>query len=219
MTIVTGEMLSDYLNGVAWTPRQAMHVEYVVLPGVQRELETYLNRPVEAMHVREARIPDCEGRVWPTVTPVWQVLAIDYTPAGGSPIVPTGYAPPVPLAPIVQTARQWDPAGTQMQAPNWAIQQGQPYIVIPGYWDPSISLSGQYVLVEYIGGYNGYVDEALKLAILRVAAREVERLYDNAVSLRDGSGVAVSPSDPRNKGWTAEELAQFDRLRRRVVVS
>jgi hypothetical protein len=220
MTLVNSEQLADYLNGATWSPRQQLHIEEIVLPGVQRELETYLNRPVEPMHVREARQPDCEGRVWPTVSPVWQVLAIHFAPGGDSIALDTSFEPVVPMAPSIVTAREWDPAGTKMKAPNWIIQQGSAYIFVPGYiWDPSVPLSGSYVVVEYIGGYNGYVDEGLKLDVLRVAAREVERTYDNAVSLRDGAGVALGPSDPRPKGWQPDELAKWDRLRRRVVVS
>lgn len=220
MTVVTSEDLADYLNGPTWSPRQQLMIDETILPGVQNELETYLNRPVEPMHVREARQPDCEGRVWPTVSPVWRVLAIHYAPAGTVIDLQPTFDPDVPMVPQIQTARQWDPAGVGIQAPNWLIQQGSPFIFIPGaVWDPSMPAGyGGYAVVEYLGGYNGYVDSGLKLAMLRVAAREVERLFDNAITLRDGAGLPTGPSDPRNKGWSAEELAQWDRLRRRVVV-
>lgn len=223
MTIVTSDELADYLNGVTWSLSQTNHIANVVLPGIQQELENYLNRPIEPMHVREARQPDCDGRIWPTVTPVIKMISIDYSPVGGS--VQTPNPPlyvPAALSPDPGVAREWDPAITPTQAPNWLVQQqGSSFITIPGFtWDPSMSVTMPgYVLIEYIGGYNGYIDTALKLDILRVAAREVERVYDNAVTLTDGAAQQKVSSDPRTKGWTPDELAQWDRLRRRVVVS
>lgn len=221
MSVVTLDEMSAYCNNPDWSPSQAQHIEQAVLPGIQRGLETYLNRPIEPMHVREARQPDCEGRLWPTVTPVWNIIKIDYAPIGGSILTPSPYAPAVPMAPVMVTAREWDPAGTMMGAPNWMWQGGGVnYITIPGVpWDPSQPGIGGYVVVEYVGGYNGYVDEGLKLDIMRVAAREISALYDNSIGLRDGAGADAQISDRRDKGWTKDELAAWDRLRRRVVVT
>jgi hypothetical protein len=61
--------------------------------------------------------------------------------------------------------------------------------------------------------------DSIMLAILRVAAREFQTNHDDTMSLRDTS--ATTPTDPvpvPRKGWQDDELRQFDRIRRRVVI-
>lgn len=212
MTLVDSTALSAYMGGATWTEIQESHITDVVLPGVQQELELYLNRPVEPMHVREARpIDDC-GRVFLTVTPVWEVIGIDLN---GTVETPTQYQPAA-LSDVPAIARKYDPAITKMSGtPFWAAQPG--FITVTAYISSLLAGVPNQAVVEYIGGYLGYTDDALKLAILRVAAREVERLYDTSIGLRDGAGQPAGESDRRGKGWTPQELAMFDRLRRRVV--
>jgi hypothetical protein len=215
--LVNADDLSAYLGGPIWTPLQRNHIETVVLPGVQQELENWLNRPVEPTQVREARPVDCNGIVWLTVSPVWQVLSIDYG-TGTTPTTPDQYVPGA-MGVTAVADRRWDPAGAGVQGAPWMAAQ-------PGYLtvQPPLMFPNGYqviptVVVTYIGGYNGYVDQALKLDIERVAAREVERLYDNSLSLRDGAGQPAGMSDQRDKGWTDGELAKWTRLRRPVVAT
>jgi hypothetical protein len=216
MPLVTSADLAAYMHGLTWTPVQQAQIDGVVLPGVQQQLEQYLGRPVEPMHVREAR-PFTDGRIWLTVSPVWQILSYDWQ--GQGTFQPTTYVP-APLPPS-NMARTWDDASTGMNgSPNGTfVDLG---VMPPGYFFMASDIMSYVpvsVIVEYIGGYNGFADQALKLAIERVAAREVERLYDNTIGLRDGSGQPAGDSDPRPKGWQPDELAAFDRIRRRVVAT
>jgi hypothetical protein len=70
--------------------------------------------------------------------------------------------------------------------------------------------------VTYIGGYDGRNDEGLKVAILRVAAREISENQDETVGIN--AGEVTGRPQPNILGWTTEELRQWDHLRRRVVV-
>ena len=77
---------------------------------------------------------------------------------------------------------------------------------------------GGVFFIDYLGGVNADIVPAVKLAIKRVAAREyVAKHGDNMVVQ---STELRPPEDPTPipKGWTDEELAKFDRLRRRTVV-
>lgn len=73
------------------------------------------------------------------------------------------------------------------------------------------------VLVDYTGGVNADLDPGVKLAIMRVAGREF--MYQHGEAMVVENGDARRPPDPATqaRGWTEEELAKFDRLRRRVV--
>jgi hypothetical protein len=92
---------------------------------------------------------------------------------------------------------------------------GDPLIVPGGIY---VGVPGVHFVVEYVGGYNGYLNAALKMGIMRVAAREVSVHNDHTLSLRDGNAEQAAQSDNRPTGWTPEELKQFDRLRRRIIV-
>lgn len=211
--LVTAAELVTYMQGIVLTTEQTTFVEEIVLPGVQQELETYLGRPVEAMHVREARTPDSEGFIFLTVTPVWEVLSFNYG-SDANVVVPTTYKPAA-LTLTAPGVSLWDPAQHGTGNEPWGTGQAN-YINLFDYSPVYIGRPTQ-VLVEYIGGYNGHANESLKLGIMRVAAREVGRLFDNTIGLLGGSGQAAQEGDRREKGWTEAELKGYDRMRRRVV--
>jgi len=85
--------------------------------------------------------------------------------------------------------------------------------VVPG--GIYVGRGGVWFVVEYIGGYNGYVDDALKLSILEVASRTVSVNHDDTMSIKSMN--SEDPAPQMNKGWKPEELAMFDRLRRRIA--
>ncbi|QZE10806.1 head-to-tail adaptor [Gordonia phage ChisanaKitsune] len=74
------------------------------------------------------------------------------------------------------------------------------------------------IWVDYLGGLNGDKIPGLKLAIMRVAAREF--VHQQSDNLAISNTEARPPSDPvpQPKGWTEQELQSFDRYRRRTVV-
>lgn len=75
------------------------------------------------------------------------------------------------------------------------------------------------VTVTYVGGLDLEADdlEDVRLAILRAASDEMEVRHDDTLSPSDLEGRRPAPPARRMPGFTAEELAKFDRLRRRTV--
>lgn len=76
--------------------------------------------------------------------------------------------------------------------------------------------------VTYVGGYDGFAPEFadVRLAILRVAAREMEQRHDDTRSVKDLSTRNEGEMQLRQTvGWQPAELARFDRLRQRVVAT
>ena len=76
------------------------------------------------------------------------------------------------------------------------------------------------VTITYTGGLTPDADalEDVRLAIMRVASREMTTKHDDTLSVKDLS--ARDDGEPTNRmplGWTEDELAEFDRLRKRVM--
>jgi hypothetical protein len=207
MAIIKLEELTAYMGGITLTTPQQGITETVIIPGVQQELELYLNRPVEPVQVRESTLSDELGWVTLKVTPVYKILGARYS--DGNAITISTYYPPA-LVEDPSTQRRVDYSGLGMAALPFRFQTAA--LGLPALFAPNL-----YIVVDYLAGYFGYTDEALKLAILRVCAREVERQFDDTVGLRSGSAEASGDSDNRRKGWMPEELEQLKRIRRRVI--
>jgi hypothetical protein len=172
-----------------------------VLFGVQQELENHLNRPLQPMHVRETVTSDALGYSRLSVTPVHKVISI----VEASLTEPTTDEPLI--APIMPEGvdRQIDYTVGHLDANNR-----------PGGF--FFGASDTRYVIEYIGGWIGYVPEGLKQDIKRVAAREARMMLDDTMSLRGDRAEATESPDPRDLGWTENELRKWDRLRRRVIV-
>lgn len=87
--IVTVEELVDYMSNVSLSADQRQAAE-VVLEGVQAEVETYLNRSCEPGEYIETLAPDADGYLWPSQTPVTEIVSVNQLPP--SPL-PVGYVP------------------------------------------------------------------------------------------------------------------------------
>lgn len=202
---VTYDELWDYMGQPEFNDSQKA-VAKRTLAGVQSELELFLNRPLQATHVRETVWADpCSGIAYLSVTPVHYVIAIQNYSTG------SGYSG-VPVVGIVKTPMSEYLDGKSIDI---TAQIGKQYLPYPGgikYFG-----YGQQITVEYVGGYIGYWDEGLKQSILRVAAREMDRNHDDTISLRGDNAQQASPNDPRPRGWTLEEKEALNRLRRRVI--
>jgi hypothetical protein len=209
--LVSADELISYMSGVNLTAPQRAEAERT-LSGVQQELETYCNRPLELVQIREVVRADWQGMANLSISPVWKIISnysldqLDHGINVFTPYIP----PPMERDPLIDevTGR---PLVDMLTTPN----VGEP-MIIPGAM--VVDLPTAYYVVEYIGGWNGYTINGLKQAIKRVAAREMEGQHDNTLSLRQGNAEAAAPGDSRPKGWTQEELQQFDRYRRRVIV-
>lgn len=203
MALVTPEDLARYMSGIRMNEEQKRSAEDI-LAGVQSDLEDYINRPLEPMRSRELVRVDRSGYVNVRHTPVHAVLRVqDY--GSTLPSRPDGVVgnyvpeesdalPLVDYAPVDNGANMIVPGGVKYGTPNG------------------------YVLIEYLSGMSALVVRALpkvKLAIMRVAAREFDAMHNDSVRVRGGSTEATPP--PEKIGWTLEEKVEFDRLRRRVV--
>lgn len=202
--LVSAQELSDYMSGIRLNEAQMRSAE-AVLAGVQSDLEDYLHRPVEPVRSRELVRVDRSGFVNVRHTPVTAVLRIQNygstLPAVPQNVVPNYTPASVPDAPLSDYA---------------PVSNGD-NIIVPGgvkYGNP-----GDNVLIEYMaGGSKRIIDKLpqIKLAIMRVAAREVQFMHDDTMSLRNATATPPADNIPQ-KGWTREELQRFDRLRRRMV--
>lgn len=180
-----------------------------VLLGVQQELETWLNRPLEYIQIREIVQSDRQGFLYLSVTPVRKVISCGVTTASDLIDVPDNLVEPYVMvrdALLDEDARIVD--RTTAYTTSFRPAAG-------GLW---VNAPFTSYLVEYIGGYNYYTDEALKLAIKRVAAREVRRYYVDDASMNLGGLDNTEQGDTRLVGWTKEELTRLERYRRRVYL-
>jgi hypothetical protein len=95
----------------------------------------------------------------------------------------------------------------------------------PGLWPNGNGLGGSYplvwggggVTVTYVGGIDGEDEEDVRLAILRVASREMATNHDDVLTNAELSTTTPPKRDKRDLGWTEDELKMFDHLRRRTV--
>lgn len=198
MSLVTVEELIEYMSDIRLTPNQRVAAQYVI-DGVQQELENYLNRPLEPVLVREAGVSDYDGIVYASVTPVHEVRSIE--PLTGT---PTTYETVIEPIDVDEFDRIMD------RLPSTSIG---PTAVAGGIYAGQI---GRWFVITYVGGYKGYVDAALKLDIMRVAAREMTDNHDDVLSIK--TDFAQEPNvPPVILGWTPDELKKWDRQRRRVI--
>jgi hypothetical protein len=213
MSIISFDELSAYMGGPSVTPAQQALIENIIIPGIQEQLEKYLNCTVELVQVRESLQPESDGYVYFTYAPVRFILSATWSTTGAIPLELQQYQP----SNIVV-----DPTVTRPVINHTGLAgSDSPYRYYTGYGGFGAFAGGwvaPYLVMDYIAGYDGTNDNALKLAQLRVTAREVERQFDTTMGIRSGSLEAGGESDTRPKGWTADELKQFDRLKRRVIV-
>jgi len=177
-----------------------------IIAGVQESLENYLNRPVEKVQVREYVVSNSKGFVHLSVSPVHEIIRC------GVNVVPTTpdqtvIIPPVQDRLVTDEDRMVDLAPKVIKEPRYRIVPGGLYINTPH----------TPVMVDYIGGYNGYVDNAMKMAITRVAAREWAVNNVDTAGMREGIAAETEVGDQRSVGWAQDELRALQRKRRRVV--
>lgn len=214
--LVSADELIKYMSNLNLNVPQKEEAASI-LSGVQGELETYCNRPLELVQIRELVTTDGSGYANVSVSPVHKVIATTAVEAGMVTLPANFYTPiyPAPMERdtlIGEAGRMIDNVRTGGRA------VGDPLIVPGGI---GIGAPNAIYVIEYIGGYDlvsmpQY--QSVRTAIKRVAAREVGPMYDDTIDLRSGNAEKNREPDNRDKGWTEDELKKFDRLRRRVVV-
>lgn len=189
MSIVSVPEFQNYMSGFRMTDVQGMAAQ-AVLDGVQSELEVYLNRNVQMRRVQETLPIQTNGTVHVSNSPIVELYGV--------------YS-----SNMVSGA----PSTTPMILGVGAWRSGSNYIRV-GYY----GYGGGYVSVDYKGGMNGDKIPGLKLAIMRVAAREFAHNHDDGMTAQNTELRPPADPTPTPKGWTTDELARFDRYRRRVAI-
>lgn len=194
MAIVTVPEFQNYMSGVRMTPVQEQSAQ-TILDGVQSELESYLNRPVQVHRLQEL-VSVRDGAIYPRVTPIQHIYSLSHLDQSGNP------GPPI------------------KRFTNNSIFQGKNFIEYGRYYGYGSYGYGftDRVLLDYAAGINGDKHPGLKTAILRVASREFTGKLDGSMTIQNLDGRTPDSPEPTVRGWTEDELKKFDRLRRRVVV-
>lgn len=198
MALVTVEELVEYMSQINLTDNQKIAAQQV-LDGVQQQLESYLNRPLSPVRVREAGMSDWSGVVRASVTPIHSVISVEAMHGTAVEQEPT-----ITPVPPEDAERIYDAISTTKIEST----------VVPG--GIYVGGTGAWYVIEYVGGYKGYVDDGIKLDIMRVAAREMTENHDDVLSIK--TDFAAEPNAPVIvKGWQDDELRKWDRQRRRVI--
>jgi hypothetical protein len=204
--LVSVEELRRYMGG--YEPAPGLEIEMVnILTGVQYQLETWLNRPVELVQVRESSRSDGYGNVYLSVTPVRKILSLGLVANEVNipePIIEPYVSEADPL--IGDDGRTIDKIYNGLSLPT--IRPG-------GFWVPYYN-TNHYI--EYVAGLDGSKLENIKLAIKRVAAREYAANFVDTAGLRTGRVEDTEVGDNRAAGWTANELNSLQRYRRRIAI-
>ena len=197
MAIVTVAELREYMSGVSLTASQQKAAQ-IVIEGTQEELETYLGRPVQFVQVREKLRSDGSGDLTFSVAPVQKIISLRMLGQATGPSLTTDITP-------------LSEAEAERVVDRMSLQN----IIIPG--GAYVGRAFSWYIVEYVGGYSGYADKALKLAIMEVASRTMTVNHDDVISIKDDFAREPNNEARIQKGWRDEELKRFDRLRRRTV--
>jgi hypothetical protein len=225
MSLVLVDELKDYMSGVTFTAAQ-LRTAQSVIDGVQRQLERYCNRVLEPVLIQERVQADGQGRLKFSKTPVIKLISIIDQFGSLIPIAEdeNGAQPTVP--PLDPTEYEnYSSLGVTRQVDNvGSTFYGSSVIGYGGFGDyfygPLLVPEMWYVL-KYIAAPGDLDLDDVRLSILRVSAREMTRHHDDTMSTKDG--IISDDSNPeivgiQGFGFTPDELTQFDRLRRRVIV-
>lgn len=208
--LVTTEELKRYMSGLNLNANQDIAAAEVLI-GVQNDLENYLNRSVQLVQVREAIQTDGLGYANVSKSPVVKIISKSPLQYEHELFMPE-FLPYNPAS-MERDSIIGDEGRLIDRTANGVV--GDPHVVPGAIY---VGTPNAWFVVEYIGGLDCSTKPEVKLAIMRVAAREVSRNHDDTISLREGNAEQAAETDTREKGWTEAELKRFDRLRRRVVV-
>lgn len=197
--IVTRVELSDYMSGFTLNPVYGQDdAADMVIAGVQTDLERYLNRSLEPQTVTE-RVPvDREsGVVKTTRTPILSI--------------PTG-APYYFYGDRIFVAGNYTTMDVSLYVLGHHIseQEWMTVTYTAGYDARSVLAGGP--------GDPSFAD--VRLAVLRVASREMTNRHDDTLSVKGlDTRNEGEPTGPQNgvQGWTYDELRMHDRLRKRTI--
>jgi hypothetical protein len=210
--LVTQADLINYMD-VKFTLRQQDAAE-MILAGLQSEMETFLDRPIEVQEFEEQHVVESMYRGVPMGTflsapphsytdSFVQSNMVDNstwaTPPStiylrNSPVIAVEEVTVKPLQGILRTLTVEDD-----------------YVVRRFGIDYFYALDGDTITITYTAGLNGANIPMFKLLILRAASREMQNMHDDVVGIKD---ITTRNVGPLVTGFLDTELASLRKYRR-----
>lgn len=213
--LVTKNDLTNYMD-IKLTLRQQDAAD-LILAGLQSELETYLNRPVEpTVFEEEYRLPSNQHGV-----PMGTFLSIDNSYYNDSftttnPVDNMIYAEP-PHMIYLRNSPVINVSSVTVQPVHGALRTltvNDDYVVHRYGIEYFYGYENDLVTVTYTAGLDGDSIPFFKLVILRAASREMQNLHDDVVGVKD---LETRNVGPLVTGFLDTELASLRRYKRRRV--
>ena len=205
--IVAIEDLQDYMD-IKFSNRQRRAAEHV-LSGLQSEMETYLNRPIEIGTHTESHVVDVNHDIIRAGAFIFYDYTLDTTG------VPTSLiTPPVTVylrkSPVVTCASVTVTAAYPNAEPEILVENTD-YVVRKYGLDIYRAFVNDKVTITYTAGVDGENIAIFKLLILRAATREMQNMHDDVVGIKDLNTRNVAPLVT---GFTPEELKSIKAYKR-----
>ena len=205
--IVAIEDLQDYMD-IKFSNRQRRAAEHV-LSGLQSEMETYLNRPIEIGTHTESHVVDVNHDIIRAGAFIFYDYTLDTTG------VPTSLiTPPVTVylrkSPVVTCASVTVTAAYPNAEPEILVENTD-YVVRKYGLDIYRAFVNDKVTITYTAGVDGENIAIFKLLILRAATREMQNMHDDVVAIKDLNTRNVAPLVT---GFAPEELKSIKAYKR-----
>jgi len=199
--------LEDFMD-IKFSNRQRRAANYV-LSGLQSELETLLNRPIEVQTFTESHRLDTSHDVIRAGSLVFYDTTLDTT---GSPL--SVIVPPVTVylrnSPVVSCASVTVTAAAASAVPA-VMTENLDYVVRRYGLDLYRGFVNDEIVVTYTAGLDGPNIPFFTLLILRAATREMQNMHDDVVGIKDLNTRNVAPL---TTGFTESEIKSIKGYRR-----
>ena len=208
--LVTSADLRTYMD-ITLSNRQ-LDAADIVLAGLQSEIESYLNRPIEVGTFTNEVYVFPATHVGIPMTSFFYNQSLDSTSAQRT---VTYSEPPTTIylrnSPVVTVTNV---TLTPTQSPLQVLVVDQDYTVRRYGIDVYRGFANDVLRVTYTAGLAGANIAMFKLMILRAATREMQNMHDDVVGVKDLNprGVAIAET-----GFTDKELAMLKRYRRHRI--
>lgn len=205
--LVAIEDLQDYMD-IKFSNRQRRAAEHV-LAGLQSEMETYLNRPIEIGTFTESHVVDVNHDIIRAGAFIFYDYTLDNT---GHPL--SLIAPPITVylrnSPVVSCASVTVTAASPSATPLVLVENND-YVVRRFGLDIYRAFINDLVTVTYTAGVDGENIAMFKLMILRAATREMQNMHDDVVGIKDLNTRNVAPL---TTGFLPDELKALKAYKR-----
>jgi hypothetical protein len=210
--LVTQADLINYMD-VKFTLRQQDAAE-MVLAGLQSEMETFLDRPIEVQEFEEQHVVESMFRGVPMGT-FLSAPPHSYTDSfvQSNMVDNTTWAtPPSTIylrnSPVISVE---EVTVKPLQGQLRTLTVESDYVVRRFGIDYFYALDGDTITITYTAGLNGANIPMFKLLILRAASREMQNMHDDVVGIKD---ITTRNVGPLVTGFLDTELASLRKYRR-----